>query len=102
MTFKVILNFIKILCLFNVDILDKFQKDWALNKKKIAKEYHCEFLRLPFITFMDLLEVILQLMKNLRHYIVSIQRIFYQNFFINECARKKKAKILESRSPGVF
>ena len=41
-------------------------------------------------------------MKNLRFYNVSIHRNFYQNQFINECARKKKAKITESRSPGVF
>ena len=40
-------------------------------------------------------------MKNLRLHNVSIHRKFYQNRFINECARKKKAKIPESRSPGV-
>ena len=37
-------------------------------------------------------------MKNLRLHNVSIHRNFYQNRFINECARKKKAKIPESRS----
>ena len=31
----------------------------------------------------------------MRLYIVSIPRNFYQNRFINECARKKKAKIPE-------
>ena len=45
--------------------------------------------------------VILNLMKNLRLYIVSIHRYFYQYQFINKCAGKKKAKISESRSPGV-
>ena len=33
---KVILNFMKNLCLDNVDILEKLLKDWALNKKYIA------------------------------------------------------------------
>ena len=31
--------------------------------------------------------------KNLRLYIVSIHRYFYPNWFLNECARKKKVKI---------
>ena len=35
------------------------------------------------------------LMKNLRLHNVSIHRNFYQNRFINEYARKKKAKISE-------
>ena len=47
-------------------------------------------------------KVILNFMNNLRFYIVSIHRKFYQNRFINECTRKKKAKISESRSHGVF
>ena len=42
-------------------------------------------------------EVILYFFLKMRLYIVSIQRNFYQNQFINECARKKKAKIPESR-----
>ena len=46
-------------------------------------------------------EVILHFMKNLRLHNVSIHRNFYQNRFINECARKKKAKIPESQSPRV-
>ena len=37
-------------------------------------------------------------MKNLRLHNVSIHRNFYQNKFINEYARKKKAKFSESRS----
>ena len=32
MTFEVILNFIKDVCLHNVDILEKILKDQALNK----------------------------------------------------------------------
>ena len=44
----------------------------------------------------------LQFMKNARLYIVSIHRNFYQNQFINECARKKKAKILESQKCNFF
>ena len=47
-------------------------------------------------------EVILYFMKNLRLYNVSIHRIFYQNRFINEYARKKKAKIPEFPSFRVF
>ena len=42
----------------------------------------------PWITF----GVILYFIQNLRIFNVSIHRIFYQNHFINECARKKKAK----------
>ena len=34
--------------------------------------------------------------------IVCILRNFYQNKFIKESARKKKDKIPESHSPGVF
>ena len=34
----------------------------------------------------------------LKIYYVSIHRNFYQIWFINECARKKKAKIPESHS----
>ena len=37
--------------------------------------------------------------KKISLIIVSIQRKFYQNRFITECARKKK---LKSRSPEVF
>ena len=46
-------------------------------------------------------EVILRFMKNLRLHNVSIHRNFYQNRSINEFARKKKAKIPESRSPVI-
>ena len=46
-------------------------------------------------------EVILYFMKNLYLYNISIHGNLYQNLFINEYARKKKAKISESRSPGV-
>ena len=42
----------------------------------------------PLMTF----EVILQFMKKLRLLNVSIHRNVDQNRFINECARKKKAK----------
>ena len=40
-------------------------------------------------------EVKLYLMKNLRLYNVSIYRNFFQDRFINEYARKKKAKMSE-------
>ena len=46
-------------------------------------------------------EVNVYFMKNLRLHNVSIHRNFDQNRFLNEYARKKKAKISESRSPGV-
>ena len=46
-------------------------------------------------------EVKLYLEKDLRLYNVSIHRNLYQNRSINEYARKKKAKIAESRSPRV-
>ena len=42
----------------------------------------------PLMTF----EVILYFKKNLRLLNVSIHRFFNQNWFINDCARKKKAK----------
>ena len=38
MTFQVILQFIQKLCLHNVYILEKFYKDWALNKKYIVEK----------------------------------------------------------------
>ena len=41
-------------------------------------------------------------MKYLRIYNISIHINFYQNRFINECARKLKAKIPESQSFTVF
>ena len=46
-------------------------------------------------------DVILYFMKNLHLHNVSIQGNFYQNQFINEYARKKKAKISWSRGNGI-
>ena len=43
-------------------------------------------------------KVILNLIKNVCILNVSIHINFYENQFINECARKKKAKILEFQS----
>ena len=44
-------------------------------------------------------EVTLHIMKKrLRLYTISIHINFYQNQFINECARKIKARIPESQS----
>ena len=57
---------------------------------------HKKYLLWPSMTF----EVILYFMKILRLHNVSIHRNFYQNRFINKYARKKKAKISESRSHG--
>ena len=45
-------------------------------------------------------EVIFHFIKYLRHYNVKVHKNFDQNQFINEYARKIKAKILESRCPG--
>ena len=45
MTFNVILYFMKKLCLNNVDILKKFIKDKALNRKFVAEKDHFEILR---------------------------------------------------------
>ena len=49
-------------------------------------------------------EVILNFIKKMRLYNVSIhiKYKFDQNWLINKYARKKKAKISESRSPRVF
>ena len=47
-------------------------------------------------------KVIHDVIKKLRLYNVSIHRNFKQNWFINECARKKTVKIPESRSHGVL
>ena len=52
MTFEVILHLMKKLCLHNVDILKKFLKDKALNKKYVAEKYDFEILRR--VTFNDL------------------------------------------------
>ena len=64
----------------------------------MAEKYDFEILRWPYVTFN---EVILYLRKYLRLYNVSIHKYLFQNRFINEYARKKKAKIPESRSLGV-
>ena len=45
MTFKVILHFIKTLCLHNVDNLEMFLIDWALNKKYIIEKNNFEISR---------------------------------------------------------
>ena len=45
MNVHVILYFIKNLCLYNVDILEKFLKDWAKNKKYIADKDCFKILR---------------------------------------------------------
>ena len=45
MTFEVVLNFMKHLCLHNVEILEKFIKDQALSKKYIAEKDDLEILR---------------------------------------------------------
>ena len=47
-------------------------------------------------------EAILYFMKNLRLHNVGIHGNLYQNRFVNEYARKKKGKILESQSPGIM
>ena len=54
MTFKVILYFMKNLFFHNVDILEEFLQDWALNKKYLKEKDDFEILRLPFVTFNDL------------------------------------------------
>ena len=45
MTFEIILYFMKIFCLHNVDFLEKNLKYWALNKKYIAEKDDFEILR---------------------------------------------------------
>ena len=72
----------------------------ALNKKYIA-EKDFEILRWPYVTFNDLLGHTLFNAK-LRLHNFSTYRNFYQNQFVNEYARKKKAKISESRNHGVI
>ena len=54
MTFVVILHLMKYLRLQNIDILEKFVKDSALNKKYIAENDNFKLLRLPYVTFNDL------------------------------------------------
>ena len=62
------------MCLHNVDILEKFLKDQALNKKYISEK--------------DDLEILRCFIKSVCHLNLSICRIFR---FINKCARKKKS-----------
>ena len=77
--------------LYNVDILEKFLKYWALNKtKNIAEKDDFKF-KDDFLWPLMTSEVILHFMKNLHIYIDSIHRNFYQNRFVNECPKKKKA-----------
>ena len=47
-------HLMKTLPLHNVDILEKFEKDWALNQKYIALKDDFEILRGPYLTFNDL------------------------------------------------
>ena len=49
MIFEVVLDFIKKNCLHNVDILEKFIKDQALNKKYVAEKDYLKILRLPSV-----------------------------------------------------
>ena len=44
MTLEVILHFMKNMCFHNVDILEKYLKDWAINKKYIAEKDEFEIL----------------------------------------------------------
>ena len=39
--------------LYNVDIPEKFLKDWALNKKYIAEKDDFKISRWPYVTFND-------------------------------------------------
>ena len=61
----------------------------SINNMNKTKESEFLIKRSSFVTF----EVILHFMKNLRLHNVSIHRNFNQNRFINECDRKRKAKI---------
>ena len=54
MTFVVIFHLMKNLCLYNVGILEKFLKDYALNKKYIAEKVDFEILRWLYVTLNDL------------------------------------------------
>ena len=75
--------------LHNADILEKFLKDYTLNKKYIAI-YDFEILGWLYVTFNDLHGHTLFYEKKLSPY-VSNHRNFYQNQFINEYATKKKS-----------
>ena len=77
MTFEVILHFMNNLCLHNVDILEKFKR-FGIKQKYIAEKNDFEILRWPYVTFND------------------------PNCLLNECPRKKKAKIPEFHSLRVF
>ena len=54
MTFEVKLHCMKNVGLHYVDILKKFLKDYALNKKYITEKDDLEILRWPYVTFNDL------------------------------------------------
>ena len=75
-----------------------FQSINNINRRKsvflIKKVIICD-LEWPLRSCLDFIE-------NFHLHNVSIHRKFYQNRFINECVRKKQAKIPESRSPGIF
>ena len=58
MTFETILHFMKNMCLYNVNILEKVLKDWASNKKYIAENDDFRILKLHYMTFN---EIILQI-----------------------------------------
>ena len=58
----------KNLLLYDVDILEKFLKDWAFNKIYNVEKDDFEILRWPFVTFNDL--------WGQTSYYVSIHRVF--------------------------
>ena len=55
------LHLMKNLLLHNVDILEKFLKDLALDKKYMAEKDDFEILRWPYVTFYDLFCVFIML-----------------------------------------
>ena len=81
---------------------------WTYTKKDKSDNYtymnhkkgDLETLRLPYVSFNDPWGHTL-FYKKMYLYYVSIHRTFYQNWFINECARKKNTKIPQSRNHGM-
>ena len=55
----------KNMCLRNVNILEKFLKDSALNKKYITEKDDFEILRWPYLTFYNLLIILEDLLLKL-------------------------------------
>ena len=76
MTYKVILNFIKKFSLHNIDIFEKFKKDWVLNKKFIAKKISFKGTRGATITYIFCMRYLKIPQRDGHHFKLTSKTVF--------------------------